>query len=56
MQLGNFQKIDTLRNTYLKDISDEDIGFLKETCRLHTIEHKTGKMPALILFFWTWGE
>ena len=34
--------IDTLRNTYLKDVSDEEIRLLKEACRLHTIEHKTG--------------
>lgn len=34
--------IDTLRNTYLKSVSDEDIVLLKEACRLHTIAHKTG--------------
>ena len=34
--------IDTLRNTFLKDVSDEEIELLKEACRLHTIEHKTG--------------
>ena len=34
--------IDTLRNTYLKDVSDEEIELLKEACRLHTIKHKTG--------------
>lgn len=34
--------IDTLRNTYLKSVSDEDISLLKEACRLHTIAHKTG--------------
>ena len=28
--------IDTLRNTYLKDVSDEEIELLKEACRLHT--------------------
>ena len=34
--------IDTLRNTYLKDVSDEEIELLKEACRLHSIKHKTG--------------
>ena len=34
--------IDTLRNTYLKDVSDEEIELLQEACRLHTVEHKTG--------------
>lgn len=34
--------IDTLRNSYLKDVSDEEIKMLQEACRLHTIEHKTG--------------
>ena len=34
--------IDTLRNTYLKDVSDEEIELLKEACRLHTTELKTG--------------
>ena len=34
--------IETFRNTYLKDVSDEEIELLQEACRLHTIEHKTG--------------
>lgn len=34
--------IDTLRDTYLKDISDEEIELLQEACRLHTTTHKTG--------------
>ena len=34
--------IDTLRNTYLKDVSGEEIELLKEACRLHTTELKTG--------------
>lgn len=28
--------IETLRNTYLKDVSDEEISLLQEACRLHT--------------------
>ena len=34
--------IDTLRETYLKPLSDEQIRLLKEACRLHTTTHKTG--------------
>ena len=34
--------IDTLRNTYLKDVSDAEIELLQEACRLHTTELKTG--------------
>lgn len=34
--------IDTLRDTYLKSVSDEDLILLKEACRLNTIAHKTG--------------
>jgi uncharacterized protein len=34
--------IGTLRNTYLKDFSDEEIELLQEACRLHTTEHQTG--------------
>ena len=34
--------IDTLRNTYLKDVSGEEIELLKEACRLHTTELKMG--------------
>ncbi len=34
--------IETLRNTYLKNVSDENIGLIQEACRLHTIVHNTG--------------
>ena len=34
--------IDTLRDTILKDVSDEDIHLLKEACRLHTVSDRTG--------------
>lgn len=34
--------IKKLRNTYLKDISDEDFELLRKACELHTITHKTG--------------
>lgn len=34
--------IETLRNTYLQDVSSEEIELLQEACRLHTIETRTG--------------
>ena len=34
--------IETLRGTYLKDVSNEEIELLQEACRLHTTKHKTG--------------
>ena len=34
--------IDTIRNTLLKSVSDEDIELLKEACRLHTTTQMTG--------------
>jgi uncharacterized protein len=34
--------IDTIRDSLLVDVSDEDIHLLKEACRLHTVATKTG--------------
>lgn len=34
--------IDSIRETYLKEVSDDDVELLKEACRLHTTAHKTG--------------
>lgn len=34
--------INTLRNTYLKDVSDEEMALLQKACRLHTTVHRTG--------------
>ena len=34
--------IETLRGTYLKDVSNEEIELLQEACCLHTTELKTG--------------
>jgi len=34
--------IETIRGTYLKDVSNEEIELLQEACRLHTTELKTG--------------
>lgn len=34
--------IDEIRNSYLKVLTDEQFFKLKEACRLHTIERKTG--------------
>ena len=42
--------IDTLRNTYLKELSDEEIEQLKEACRLHTIVSNTGDPTIDVCF------
>lgn len=34
--------IDTVRDSLLKDVGDEDIRLLKEACRLHTVADRTG--------------
>lgn len=34
--------IETLKNTHLKELSDEEIKLLQEACRLHTIVQSTG--------------
>ena len=34
--------IDTLRDNYLKELTDEEITLLKEACRLHTTTERTG--------------
>ena len=34
--------IETLRETYLKEVTEEEIKLLKEACRLHTTTRKTG--------------
>ena len=36
--------IDNIRKSYLKELSDEQIAKLKQACRLHTTEHKTGDL------------
>ena len=34
--------IATLRDNYLKDLSDQEFTMLQEACRLHTTTHRTG--------------
>lgn len=34
--------LETIRDTYLKEVSDEAFFLLQEACRLHTKMHKTG--------------
>lgn len=34
--------METLRDTYLQPLTDEEFMLLKEACRQHTITHKTG--------------
>ena len=31
-----------MRETYLAEVSDEEMELLKEACRLHTTTHRTG--------------
>lgn len=40
----------TIRNTILKDFSDEEISLLDKACRYHTIEHRTG-IPTVDVCF-----
>ena len=42
--------IDTIRQTKLRDLSDEQIDKLKRACELHTIAHKTGDITIDICF------
>jgi uncharacterized protein len=42
--------IDTIRDTELKELSDEQVAKLKRACELHTIQHKTGDMTIDICF------
>lgn len=42
--------IDTIRNTELAALNDEQIAKLKRACELHTIQHKTGDITIDICF------
>jgi len=42
--------IDTIRNTILRQLSDEQISKLKRACELHTTTHKTGDITIDICF------
>ena len=42
--------IDTIRDTELKELNDEQIAKLKRACELHTIQHRTGDMTVDICF------
>lgn len=42
--------IDTIRQTYLRDMSDEQIAKLKLACELHTTRHRTGDLTVDICF------
>ena len=42
--------IETLRGTYLKDVSNEEIELLQEACRLHTTELRTGNPTIDVCF------
>ncbi len=34
----------TMRETYLSDLTDDEINLLERACRLHTVEHRTGNL------------
>ncbi len=40
----------TVRDTMLKELTDEEFSLLEQACRLHTIEHKTG-IPTVDVCF-----
>lgn len=42
--------IDSIRNTKLRQLSDEQISKLKRACELHTTTHKTGDITIDICF------
>lgn len=42
--------IDTIRDTELRDLSEEQVAKLKRACELHTIEHRTGDITIDICF------
>ena len=42
--------IDTIRNTELAALNDEQIAKLKRACELHTIQHRTGDITIDICF------
>ena len=40
----------TIRNTILKDFTDEEVTLLEKACRYHTTEHRTG-IPTVDVCF-----
>ena len=42
--------IPTIRNTILKDFTDEEVALLEKACRYHTTEHHTG-IPTVDVCF-----
>ena len=42
--------LSTIRNTILKDFTDEEVSLLEKACRYHTTEHRTG-IPTIDVCF-----
>lgn len=42
--------IPTIRETILKDLTDEEVSLLEKACRFHTTEHRTG-IPTIDVCF-----
>jgi uncharacterized protein len=42
--------IPTIRNTILKDFTDEEVALLEKACRYHTTEHRTGNPTIDVCF------
>ena len=40
----------TIRNTILKDFTDEEVSLLERACRYHTTEHRTGNPTIDVCF------
>ena len=51
--------LSTIKETILKDFTDEEVSLLEKACRYHTTEHRQGIRPlmfVLMLTVWTWVE
>lgn len=42
--------IPTIRNTILKDFTDEEVALLEKACRYHTTEHRIGNPTIDVCF------
>ena len=44
------EMLHSIRNTILKDFTDEEVSLLERACRFHTTEHRTG-IPTIDVCF-----
>ena len=42
--------LSTIRNTILRDFTDEEVSLLERACRYHTTEHRTGNPTIDVCF------